>query len=68
MTDGPERRVLEYSEAPPRPDARRRRVLYCVGLPLFAWGLTHGMRGYELDGLIAAVGALLVAMALPVRD
>ena len=68
MADGPELRVLEYSQDQARPNPKRRRVMYCIGLPLLAFGLTHGIRGYELDGLIAAVGALLVAMALPVRD
>lgn len=70
MPDEPEHRVLDYREAAPAETTltRRRRILYCVGLPLVAFGLCHGLRGYELDGLVAAVGALLVAMALPVRD
>ena len=67
MTDGPELRVLEYSQAAPRSNALRRRVLYCVGMPLVAFGLCQGFR-YELNGMIGAAGALLVALAVPVRD
>ncbi len=67
MADGPELRVLEYGQEPPRVDPKRRRVLYCIGLPMLAFGFCQGFR-YELNGLIGAAGALLVAMALPVRD
>ena len=67
MSNDPGKRVLEYSQEPPRVDPRRRRVLYCIGLPLIAFGLSNGFRD-ELSGLAAAAGALLVALVLPVRD
>ena len=67
MTRETETRVLEYGPAEPRGDAKRRRVLYCVGLPLAAFAIAGGLRWPEA-GLVAATGALLVALALPVRD
>jgi len=68
MADGPELRVLEYGHEPPRIDPKRRRVLYCIGLPLIAFALCGGV-GFRLgNGVVAAAGALLIAMALPIRD
>jgi hypothetical protein len=47
-----------------------RRALYCVGLPLLAGGLIFGLgRGGDciLGAVAAALGALLIAFALPVE-
>ena len=67
MADAPERHVLEYRQNPPSGGRRWRRVLCCIGLPLLAFGMSNGL-AYEGSGLIAATGAFLVALVLPVRD
>ena len=67
MTEPSQVRVLDYGPAEQRGDQKRRRVLYCVGFPLLAFALAGGFRWIE-TGLVAAAGALLIAMALPVRD
>ena len=67
MDEQTNRPVLEYRPVEPRSDRRRRRTLLCVGLPLIAFAMGGGLRFAE-NGLIAAAGALLVALALPVRD
>ncbi len=67
MADVPERQVLEYGQDPRSRGQRWRRVFYCIGLPLLAFGMSNGL-AFEGSGLIAATGAFLVALVLPVRD
>jgi hypothetical protein len=47
---------------------RAQRIYYCIGLPMFAFGLASLGNEALFRGAIAAVGAFLVAMALPVQE
>jgi hypothetical protein len=63
--------ILDYAQ---KQRVRRplsiRRILYCISLPLMVFGfITSLSPGDRLVGsLVAAVGAFVLAMALPVRD
>ena len=63
--------TLDYRSPPgptPRSTALRQRLLYCLGLPLVGFGIGAGAyRGSDaiVLGLITAIGAFLVALALP---
>jgi|tagenome__1003787_1003787.scaffolds.fasta_scaffold15684164_2 hypothetical protein len=64
--------ILDYAVADDRvARARqlRRRLLYCVGLPLIAFGLGQGLGpgSREISAALAALGGLLTALALPVK-
>jgi hypothetical protein len=69
MTEN-ERNALNY-ETPrptrPPPGSLRRRVLYCISLPLIVLGLamSQGAGDREVAAVIAAFGALLLGFALP---
>ena len=69
MADEAKPPTLEYET---KPVLRRKaaRIYYCIGLPMMAFGLgaALGRQDELLIGSIMAVGAFLVAMALPVRD
>ena len=68
MADEAKPPTLEYET---KPVLRRKaaRIYYCIGLPMMSFGLGWGIgRDQVLTGAIMAVGAFLVAMALPVRD
>ena len=60
---------LDYARDPdPTVERRWRRIVYCVALPVMAFGLAGGF-GHDalLNGGIAAAGALLLAIVIPVR-
>jgi hypothetical protein len=68
MADEAKPPTLEYET---KPVLRRKaaRIYYCIGLPMMSFGLGMGMgRDGFLCGSVMAIGAFLVAMALPVRD
>ena len=68
MADEAKPPTLEYET---KPVLRRKaaRIYYCIGLPMMSFGFGIGMfRDGLLTGAIMAVGAFLVAMALPVRE
>ena len=68
MADEAKPPTLEY-ETKPLLRRKAARIYYCIGLPLIGFGIGLGL-GHDtvLNGSIIAVGAFLVAMALPVRD
>ena len=47
---------------------RAQRLYYCIGLPMIGFGLASLGNEALIRGAIAAVGAFLVAMALPVQE
>jgi len=64
--------TLDYASAGDRVAAARglrRRVLYCVGLPLIAFGVCDGLGpgNRSISAALAALGALLTALALPLE-
>ena len=69
MTENPTN-VLNY-QTPTTKRRSRQRILYCIGLPIFSFGLGMGVARVN-DQLPAAIsmatGALLVAFALPTQD
>jgi hypothetical protein len=60
--------TLNYARPAPGRAVNRQRVLYCVGLPLLAFGLgmAHAPGDTFLSACTMSLGALLVAFALPV--
>jgi hypothetical protein len=52
----------------PSGKGRAQRVYYCLGLPMLAFGIASLGNDALIRGAIAALGAFLVAMALPVQD
>ncbi len=70
MTESKPERILSYeSQVVAASPSRHRRILYCIGLPLIGFGLAGGFGGDRtLNGSSTAIGALLVALALPVRE
>jgi hypothetical protein len=69
MANDPTRAPLPY--ATPTASAARgraRRIYYCIGLPMVGFGLASLGNDALFRGAIAAVGAFLVAMALPVQE
>ena len=69
MPNDPRQAPLSYA-TPTASSGRGRaqRVYYCIGLPMVAFGLASLGSDALIRGAIAAVGAFLVAMALPVQD
>jgi hypothetical protein len=72
MSDADSRQTLEYATPDAsghgaRARATRRRLLYCVGLPLIAFGLCDGLGPGDrfVTAMVAAAGAVLVGMAIP---
>jgi len=69
MADEAKPPTLDYATTPVR---RRKiaRIYYCSGLPLIGFALGYGWARYDQMGtsVMLAVGAFLVALALPVRD
>ena len=63
------RETKHYATPSPRATRNRQRVLYCLSLPLIAFGLgmAHDGREAFISACIMGVGALLLACALPLR-
>jgi hypothetical protein len=64
-----QKHTLDYATPPARHRApRRQRVLYCVSLPLIAFGFATALGAGDqlLGAIIMSVGALLLGLALPV--
>ena len=67
--DPPQAPPLSYATpTAPGGTARARRIYYCIGLPMVGFGLGSFGNDALIRGAIAALGAFLVAMALPVRE
>ena len=62
--------VLDY-QAPAPKRRSLQRIFYCIGLPILAFGLGMGVarpNDQLPTAIIMAIGAQLVAFALPVQD
>jgi hypothetical protein len=69
MANDPRQAPLSYATPTRSPGkGRAQRVYYCIGLPMLAFGLASLGNDALIRGAIAAIGAFLVAMALPVQE
>ena len=66
--DLPQSPLPYATPAAPSGRGRAQRIYYCIGLPMIAFSLAALGNDALFRGAIAAVGAFLVAMALPVQE